>query len=349
MKVFDMKTKYTIIAAALVCGISAMDAQKPLEFDAASLKPAQEAGPAGVASGKMTIFYSGCSGGPGTTDPGRFTCTTVTLRTLIQRAWRLGSNELAGPATLDSSRYDVEAKVPEGTTKEQFSQMLQTLITDRFHLVIHHEEREPEVHELTIAKGGHKLQVPQPGDTESPCDDLTNDSNGDGKAKKNDSDMDPKSAAMLTELRGQLTTMMAGRAGRAGERPPSHLASSTTNGLTRLAGRRATIADLTGFLSNQLGRLVTDHTQLTGEWNFLVEYASEGRMGNAGMTAAMSQLRQSMSTVDSTATPAEPSTPSGGPTMAAAFQKQLGLKLEATKGPADTIVVDRFDKTPAGN
>jgi uncharacterized protein (TIGR03435 family) len=84
---------------------------------------------------------------------------------------------------------------------------------------------------------------------------------------------------MLTELRSQMTAMMAGRAGRAGERAPSHLASSTLNGITRLAGRRATIAELAGFLTGLLGKPVTDHTQLTGEWNFLVEFASEGRMG----------------------------------------------------------------------
>jgi uncharacterized protein (TIGR03435 family) len=197
---------------------------------------------------------------------------------------------------------------------------------------------------LTIAKGGHKLQVPQPGDTESPCDDLTNDSNGDGKAKKKNSfgdpDMDPKSAAVLSELRSQVTGMMAGPfAHRLVDRQWPHKAG----------GQAGNDLELIGFLSNRMGRPVTDRTQLTSEWNFIVEYASEGRIGNAQVTAAMSQLRQSMSTVDSTATPAEPSTPSGGPTMAAAFQKQLGLKLEATKGPVDTVVVDRFDKAPAGN
>jgi uncharacterized protein (TIGR03435 family) len=345
----NMNSKYLMIAAALVAGFSAVDAQTRLEFDAASLKPAPQTGPTASAGGKFS-FYSGCSGGPGTTDTGRFACSAVTLRTLIQHAWNLRNYQLAGPGTLDGTRYDVEAKIPEGTTREQFDQMLQNLLTDRFHLAIHHEEREQEVYELSIGKGGHKLKVPQPGDTESARDALMNDSNVDGKAQKknpfDDPDLDPKVAVMLSEVRSQLSTRMAARAG---ERPPSHIATSTVDGLTRLAGRRATIADLVGFLSNQLGKPATDQTQLAGEWNFEVEYASEGRMGNGQVTAAMSQLRQSMPRGGSGAIPVEPSAPSGGQSITAAFQKQLGLKLEATKGLVETVVVDRFDKTPTEN
>jgi uncharacterized protein (TIGR03435 family) len=302
-------------------------------------------------TGGRFIFSSGCSGGPGTADTGRFACTAVSLRSLIRRAWNVRDNQVAGPGALDSAQYDLEAKVPEGTTKDQLNQMLQTLITDRFHLVVHHEERQQEVYELSIAKGGHKLRTPQPGDTETPRDALKNNIQGDGKAQTtnsfDDSDMSSKAKAMLGETRSQVTMMMAGRAGSAGA--PSHIASSFVNGLMRLAGRRATIADLTGFLSSQLGSPVNDHTQLTGEWNFDAEYASEGRIGNAQMTMAVSQIRQSMSGGDSAASSPDPSTPSGGLTMTAAFQKQLGLKLEVTKGPADTVVVDKFDKTPEAN
>jgi len=32
-----------------------------------------------------------------------------------------------------------------------------------------------------------------------------------------------------------------------------------------------------------------------------------------------------------------------------AIQKQLGLKLEARKGPIDTLVVDKANETPIGN
>jgi uncharacterized protein (TIGR03435 family) len=337
--------RYLIVLAALFGGVFPLDAQTALEFDAASLKPASQTGPTPGRGGGFS-FYSGCSGGPGTTDPGRFTCTAVTLRTLIQRAWKLRTYQIAGPGTLDGAQYDVEARVPEATTEEQFQQMLQNLLADRFHLATHHEAREQEVYELSIAKGGHKLETPPPGDTESPREALTKHADGDGMPGRG---MDPKAEAMLNQLRSRVAAMSAGRAGRAGAQVPSHIASQTSQGLTRLAGRRATIADLIGFLSNQLGIPIIDHTQLMGEWNFLVEYASDARAGNGPMAGALAQLRQSMPAGESMTPPAEPSTPTGGPTMAAAFHKQLGLKLEITKAPADMLVVDKFDKTPAAN
>ncbi len=349
----NMKTTRVIAAAGLlVCGLPALSAQTTPEFDAASLKPARQSGPAAGAGGTFG-FYSGCSGGPGTTDTGRFACTAVTLRTLIQRAWNLRSYQVAGPGTMDNAQYDIEARVPEGTNPEQFRQMLQNLISGRFHLAVHHEMREQEVYELSVARGGHKLRTPQAGDSESARDALTKNSDGDGKGQKEvpfgDPNLDSKAAAMLSDARAQLAMMRAGRAESVGGRPPSHIASSTVNGLTRLAGRKATIAELLDFLSNQLGRPVANRTQLEGEWNFDVEYAAEGRTANVQMSAAMSQLKQAMPVADSAPNAGDAPVPSGGLTMASAFQKQLGLKLEAAKGPVDTVVVDKFDKVPAEN
>jgi uncharacterized protein (TIGR03435 family) len=40
--------------------------------------------------------------------------------------------------------------------------------------------------------------------------------------------------------------------------------------------------------------------------------------------------------------------PDGSPSIYAAMQEQLGLKLEAGKGPIETFVIDHIEK-PAGN
>ena len=37
------------------------------------------------------------------------------------------------------------------------------------------------------------------------------------------------------------------------------------------------------------------------------------------------------------------------PTIFAALQSQLGLRLESRKGPVDLLVVDSVEKVPAGN
>ncbi len=57
--------------------------------------------------------------------------------------------------------FDVSATVPEGTTTEQFSAMLQNLLKDRFQLSYHYETRPMQGFELVVAKNGPKLKESQ--------------------------------------------------------------------------------------------------------------------------------------------------------------------------------------------
>jgi uncharacterized protein (TIGR03435 family) len=51
---------------------------------------------------------------------------------------------------------------------------------------------------------------------------------------------------------------------------------------------------------------------------------------------------------DGTPVPPEPDTDSG-PTLLAAVQQQLGLKLESKKDQVDVLVVDHAEKVPTRN
>ena len=62
------------------------------------------------------------------------------------------------PKWLDSERFDIVAKIPKGTTKEQFQLMLQNLLAERFKLTVHHETKELPKYALVVAKGGPKLK-----------------------------------------------------------------------------------------------------------------------------------------------------------------------------------------------
>jgi uncharacterized protein (TIGR03435 family) len=59
----------------------------------------------------------------------------------------------------DSMLYQVIAKAPDGPTPstEQFREMLQTLLADRFQLRVHHAMKDLAVFRLAIAKDGAKL------------------------------------------------------------------------------------------------------------------------------------------------------------------------------------------------
>lgn len=124
-----------------------------LEFEVASINPS----PPPDAKSSTT----GCRGGPGTSDPGSFTCFNMTLANLVGLAYRLDVNQLSAPDWLADTRlvFDLNAKVLQGTTKEQFSIMFQNLLTERFKIAVHRELREMQQYDLVVAKNGPKFKA----------------------------------------------------------------------------------------------------------------------------------------------------------------------------------------------
>ena len=84
--------------------------------------------------------------------------------------------------------------------------------------------------------------------------------------------------------------------------------------------RDAQLEALVVSLSSEVGRLVVDETGLTGKYDFTLKWTPDEQRGMAN----------------------------AGPSIFTALQEQLGLKLESTKGPVDTIVVDHIER-PSSN
>jgi uncharacterized protein (TIGR03435 family) len=144
-------------AAALICAFlltpNAARAQAPpkLEFEVATVR----ALPVPAPGQKPGINRR--SGGPGTPDPGRLSYSNEMLSLVLADAFNVYWNYISGPDWLPVDRYDLVAKVPAGTTKEQARQMLQNLLVDRFHLTYHMQTKTVDGYELTVAPGGSKL------------------------------------------------------------------------------------------------------------------------------------------------------------------------------------------------
>jgi uncharacterized protein (TIGR03435 family) len=94
-----------------------------------------------------------------------------------------------------------------------------------------------------------------------------------------------------------------------------------------IEGTGAKIEDLTRVLADQLGRTVFDKTGLLGRYDFKLEFAPQS-------------LQQNMPGKDGAAADSVTDRPS----IFTALQNQLGLKLEASRGPVEIIVVDRIEK-----
>jgi len=116
-------------------------------LEAVSIRPADA-----YARG-MTIH-----GGPGSSDPGLVTMRNIDLFSLVAMAYGLHRYQLSAPDWLNSARFDISARVPQGIDVDQYRRLLQSMLAERYHLAIHHESREMRIYDLTVAKNGPKMK-----------------------------------------------------------------------------------------------------------------------------------------------------------------------------------------------
>jgi uncharacterized protein (TIGR03435 family) len=136
----------------LLLTLAAHSQQPPIprpEFEVVSVKPGD---PASMGSSW---------GAP----PGRVVMRNVTLRFLVTDTYRLNDYQLdGGPKWLDSAKFNVDAKLPDGAPQSQVPLMMQAMLADRFKLQVHRETKTRPEYELVVAKGGPKLQAPRDSD-----------------------------------------------------------------------------------------------------------------------------------------------------------------------------------------
>ena len=90
-------------------------------------------------------------------DPRIVALAHVSLQNLLARAYRIKNFQISGPSWLDSERFDVVAKLPDGANQGQLPAMLQTLLRLRFKLAFHLEHKTLDAYVLLATKGATKL------------------------------------------------------------------------------------------------------------------------------------------------------------------------------------------------
>jgi uncharacterized protein (TIGR03435 family) len=133
----------------ILAGAAFAQAVEKIEFEVASIKPAP------------TVMEQVASGTPHLgmkIDGARVDIGTMALSSLIRIAYHVQPNQVSIPAALDAQKFDILAKIPAGASRERVPGMLQSLLADRFKLVIHREAREQSIYGLVVAKGGAKLK-----------------------------------------------------------------------------------------------------------------------------------------------------------------------------------------------
>lgn len=120
-----------------------------------------------VATIKANRTGSGSSNGPYLSNA-RLVAQNASLKHILEVAYGLSALEIVGPDWLDTERFDLAGKMPEGAAGSDFMPMLQTLLKERFRLRAHSQEREMPVYDLTVAKGGFKLTIFDPAHIPGP-------------------------------------------------------------------------------------------------------------------------------------------------------------------------------------
>lgn len=91
----------------------------------------------------------------------RLTFTNVPLRECIAFAFGISDGRdqaLETPEWMRDAKFDIRATLPESTSRGDMQNMMRALLAERFHLQTHTETKRVAAYNLTVAKGGPKLQ-----------------------------------------------------------------------------------------------------------------------------------------------------------------------------------------------
>jgi uncharacterized protein (TIGR03435 family) len=244
---------------------------------------------------------TGERGASAQTGKGVVTERNMTLRDMLVQSFRIQPDQLiGGPDWLGNDRFDLLAKTDLSTPDPELLVMLQRLLIDRFGLKVHVETRSLPIYAMVLAR--------------------------------NDGTLGP--SLKVSESQGQNTNFQLrgggpGAAGRAGGPPPAAgggggmmtmnvgpggpgRAGGGSPGSNMMAGG-VTMPAFAGMISRTGGRMVFDRTGLQGRYDVSLRFRFPGQ------------------TSDDADAP---------PEIFTALQEQLGLKLEATRGPVDVLAID---------
>ena len=231
-----MTTRLGLLLVGLAVAALPLAAQSDApRFDVASVRPA------GGSSGTSTW---------GVLPSGRFVATNSQLRMLIWNAYGATPDRLlGGPDWIDSERFDILGSAPAGTSESTMLTMLQTLLADRFRLVLRKEARETAVYSLVIAQN-------------------------DGRSDKALLPVDCKTDSKAVVRKGDAPACSWLLIGKAG------------TGMVTYQSGGVNLDELAKTLTRRVGRPVINRTGLAGEFQFELSWLQDMPAAAAAPAAA---------------------------------------------------------------
>ncbi len=330
MRIIGLQTCGLAALLAATAAFAQTPPPPPLAFEVASIKPAGPLDPVAIAQGKVRV---GMKVDGAICDIGAFS-----LRDLIRTAYEVkdyqitGANSLGSP--MEAQRFNIQATMPDGATEKQVPQMLQTLLAERFKLVVRRETKDQSVYALVVAKGGLKLKEAEPDPPAL-------------EAAPEVPEAPKKGETVFGQGSNQLRisgNMANGSGMTIKGGPMGQMHMSMADGKMHMEAAKMSMASLAEVATTFVGQPVVDMTELKGNYQVALDLSMDDLMNvakAAGMTmpgAPGGNGGQGL---------ADASDPSGS-TIFASIQ-QMGLKLEARKAPLSFIVIEHLEKSPTEN
>ena len=264
---------------------------------------------------------------------GRAEYTYMAMRELIALAYNVKPYQVTGPDWLAATRFDINAKMPEGATKDAAPAMLQTLLKERFKLTAHPSTEEQPVLALVVGKSGPKLkpatEIPTPIDENTPL-------------KPGEMKMDSVDGPLRVKVNADgSTTMNMGVKGIFTQKMDTQTKTlriqSSAITMTGFADMLTRVTQMGGSSSRQ----VVDMTSLKGYYEVSLDISLAEILAMAKASGIDLPTRAGGESSGS-------SDPEDGQSVLESVQ-ELGLKLEGRKASVNRLVIDSVAKTPTEN
>lgn len=321
------------VTIALVLTVTSAFAQTKPAFEVATIKPSAPMDPVKLAAtlqagGKMPIGAS--------IDAQRAEYLYLDLRSLMTYAYGVKPYQISGPDWMQTTRFDIAAKLPEGSKKEDASPMLRTLLEERFKLATHRASAEHPVLALVVGRGGPKLkasaETPVAIDVNAPLKQGESIMDGPEGPARVRIDVTTGSSVIDMGLQGKMSYRLV----------PSTRTFHIEFSMVTMTGFADMITQLFEQVGGTSGRQVVDMTGIKGNYDATVELSLMEIIALA--RAAGADIPVGAGGNNNGVAP----DPGGGTSLNDAVES-MGLKLESRKATVDQLIVDRIEKTPTEN
>jgi len=265
----------------------------------------------------------------------------MSFKELIVAAYKVKPYEVTCPDWMATTHYDIVARLPDGSTKDDAPAMLKALLAERFKLQAHPESQERPVLALVAAKGGPKMKdspAPDPIDETAPLKP--------GERKLDMPDGPARISQTMDPGKGMSAVVNMGTRGTYTQK------IDVATQVVQLNGTGVSMSGFVDMLSQimQIGgpaaKPVVDESGLTGHYE-------------VSLTLSLADLIAAARAQGVNVPGGNPGGPGGGTTEASdpggagstvyASVEKLGLKLEPRKAVVQQLVVTSAEKTPTEN